>query len=64
MSDKKNMEQLTSVDRAILNRIQSDFPITSQPFKTIAEELGLDEQDVLSRIHQIESAGDHPANPR
>lgn len=57
MSDKKNMEQLTSVDRAILNRIQSDFPITSQPFKTIAEELGLDEQDVLSRIDRLKQLG-------
>jgi len=57
MSDANNMEILDSADRAILNRIQSDFPITSQPFRTIAEELGLDEEDVLSRIDRLKQVG-------
>jgi len=57
MSEEKNMEQLDSVDRAVLNRIQSDFPITSQPFKTIAEELGFDEDDVLARIVRLKQLG-------
>jgi len=57
MSNEKNMELLDSDDRAVLNRIQSDFPITSQPFKTIAEELGLDEKDVLSRIDRLKQLG-------
>ncbi|CAB5134152.1 Siroheme decarboxylase AhbA, alternate heme biosynthesis pathway [Olavius algarvensis associated proteobacterium Delta 3] len=57
MSNEKNMELLDSDDRAVLNRIQSDFPITSQPFKTIAEELGLDEKDVLSRTDRLKQLG-------
>jgi len=57
MSEEKNMESLDSVDRVVLNRIQSDFPITAQPFKTIAEELGLDEDDVLSRIVRLKELG-------
>jgi len=51
------MEPLDAADRSILNRIQSDFPITSQPFKTIAEELGLNEDDVLSRIRRLKQVG-------
>jgi DNA-binding Lrp family transcriptional regulator len=44
-------------DRAILNRIQSDFPITSRPYRTIAVELGLSETDVLKRISRLKDGG-------
>ena len=57
MSEEKHVAQLDAIDRSILNRIQSDFPITSHPFKTIADELGLDEADVLSRIVRLKQIG-------
>ncbi|RUA03433.1 MAG: Lrp/AsnC family transcriptional regulator, partial [Deltaproteobacteria bacterium] len=41
------MNDLNRDERAIVNRIQSDFPITSRPFATIAEELGLSEKRVI-----------------
>ncbi|MCF8067083.1 MAG: AsnC family transcriptional regulator [Desulfobacterales bacterium] len=44
---------MDDIDRSILNRIQSDFPITSRPFLSIAEELGLDEADVIKRVSQL-----------
>ena len=47
------MEHLDETDRRILNRIQSRFPITSRPFETIAEDLGLTEDDVLQRIIRL-----------
>ena len=49
--------QLDDTDRLILNRIQSNFPITSRPYLTIAQDLGLDEADVLQRVAALRQAG-------
>ena len=51
------MTTMDDTDRAILNRIQSDFPITSRPFLTIARELDLDEDDVIGRIDNLKKSG-------
>ena len=51
------MPNIDDTDKSILNRIQSDFPITSQPYHAIAEELGLTEKDVLTRIMRLKNAG-------
>jgi DNA-binding Lrp family transcriptional regulator len=48
---------LDSTDSSILNRIQSDFPITSRPFMAVAEELGVTEQEVLERIRRLKKRG-------
>jgi DNA-binding Lrp family transcriptional regulator len=49
--------KIDETDKSILNRIQSDFPITSKPYHTIADELGLDAEDVLARIKQLKKDG-------
>jgi len=51
------MEQLDATDKTILNRIQSDFPITRNPYGTIADELGLTEEDVLNRLAALKDRG-------
>ena len=51
------MPKIDDTDKSILNRIQSDFPITSQPYRTIADELGLTEEDVLARVRQLKKTG-------
>ncbi len=51
------MEHLDAADKLILNRIQSDFPITKNPFKTIATELDLTETDVLRRLTDLKEKG-------
>ena len=48
---------MDGIDRAILNRIQSDFPITSRPYLTIAEDLGLSEDTVLTRLAGLKNSG-------
>ena len=48
---------IDETDRAILNRIQSDFPITSRPYRTIARELDLSENDVLKRVLRLKESG-------
>lgn len=45
------------IDRTILNRIQSDFPIDSNPYGVIASELGLEENDVIERTRALKKAG-------
>ena len=51
------MPNIDDIDKSIINRIQSDFPITSRPYRTIAEELGLAEKDVLTRIRRLKKVG-------
>ncbi|MEE8400475.1 MAG: AsnC family transcriptional regulator [Desulfobacterales bacterium] len=48
---------MDDTDRAILNRIQSDFPITSRPYREIAEDLNLAEADVLTRVARLKDSG-------
>jgi siroheme decarboxylase len=48
---------LDDADRAILNRIQSDFPITARPYLAIAEEIGLGEREVVDRVLRLKEAG-------
>lgn len=51
------MPQIDEIDRAILNRIQSDFPITTRPFLSIAEDLNLSEENVIKRLKQLKKKG-------
>ena len=47
------MPLIDDINRAILNLIQSDFPLTPRPYLTIAEDLGLSEDDVLNRLKRL-----------
>lgn len=48
---------MDAVDKKIINRIQDLFPIEQRPFRIIAQELGLEETDVISRIKQLKEKG-------
>ena len=49
--------KLDTIDKAIINRIQSDFPIEPRPYETIARELGLTEDQVLQRVQALRTEG-------
>ena len=51
------MTTMDDVDRAILNRIQSRFPISPRPYQAIAEELSLIEADVIQRVRRLKAEG-------
>lgn len=51
------MASFTDTERRLLNRIQSDFPLTSRPFQTIAAELGLSEQEILQHLQDLRRSG-------
>lgn len=48
---------MDKVDKEILNRIQSDFPISPTPYAVIADEMGLTEPAVLQRVSNLKSRG-------
>ncbi|MCP4746548.1 MAG: Lrp/AsnC family transcriptional regulator [Desulfobacteraceae bacterium] len=49
--------KLNDIDKAILNRIQSDFPIDSNPFGAIADELGYSEEQILEHTLRLRQSG-------
>ena len=51
------MPPLDDTDRKILNRIQSDFPITPRPYLSIAKDRGGTEKQVGSRIIRVKKNG-------
>lgn len=51
------MPSLDTTDKKILNRIQSNFPITHSPYRAIAEHLNLEETDVINRVARMRSQG-------
>jgi DNA-binding Lrp family transcriptional regulator len=51
------MPPIDDMDRAILNLIQSDFPITPRPYLAIAQRLGFSENDVIKRLDRLKKQG-------
>jgi DNA-binding Lrp family transcriptional regulator len=51
------MPPLDDTDRKILNRIQSDFPIDRHPYRLLAAELELEEEEILRRVAHLKDAG-------
>lgn len=44
---------LDQIDRRILNRLQEGFPISPRPFQDVAQELELEEADLIDRLEQM-----------
>lgn len=49
--------KMDDLDKTILNRIQTRFPLTSRPFESIAHELGTTEKEVLARVSRLKEIG-------
>jgi DNA-binding Lrp family transcriptional regulator len=48
---------MDSTDRAIINEIQSDFPIVSRPYNHLGQRLGISEDEVLDRVSKLKAQG-------
>ena len=44
---------LDRIDRAIINGLQGGFPVCTRPFAAAAENLGLEEDDLIRRIDRL-----------
>ena len=51
------MQQTDDTDKKILNRIQSDFPMTTRPYLAVSKDLNLTEEEVIHRILQLKKKG-------
>ena len=41
---------MNEVDRNIINQMQEDFPVCSEPFAVLAEQLNIEENELLQRV--------------
>lgn len=48
---------LDVLDRRLVNHLQGGFPLASRPFAAVAEDLGLDEAEVISRVQGLLERG-------
>ena len=48
---------MDDVDRALLNEIQSDFPITSRPYHELGKRFDISEAEVLERLKGLKAEG-------
>jgi siroheme decarboxylase len=44
---------MDSIDRTLLNKLQREFPLVLNPYAALAKDLGITEQEVLSRIKAL-----------
>lgn len=48
---------MDDIDKAILNEIQSDFPVTSRPYRELGKGIDLSEHEVIERIKGLKDEG-------
>lgn len=49
--------KIDSLDALILQKLQSDFPVQQNPFAILGQDLGLSEQEVLTRVQNLKTKG-------
>jgi DNA-binding Lrp family transcriptional regulator len=54
---KSEVFSLDALDRAIINRLQSQLPLHSRPFAEIGAELGACENEIVARTSRLLEAG-------
>jgi DNA-binding Lrp family transcriptional regulator len=54
---KSNQPELDSLDKAILNEIQSHFPIATRPYAEVGSRVGAPEDEVIRRVQAMMDRG-------
>ncbi len=44
---------LDEIDKRLINALQGDFPLVAEPYREVAEALGLDESELLRRLDSL-----------
>jgi len=52
-----NRDKMDSLDKDILNEIQSDFPLAPRPYEELGKRVGLSEEEVLERVRRLKATG-------
>lgn len=48
---------LDSLDKCIIKKLQEDIPIVEEPYKVLAKELGIEEDELITRIKGYHESG-------
>ncbi|MFP3871101.1 MAG: AsnC family transcriptional regulator [Syntrophobacteria bacterium] len=51
--ENENGPVLDEMDRAIINEIQSNFPIETRPYLVLAQKFGCSEEEVMRRVQDL-----------
>ncbi len=46
--------KLDTIDRKLLNLVQTQFPIVKEPYKQLAQQLNITEEEVLKRLESLQ----------
>jgi DNA-binding Lrp family transcriptional regulator len=57
MLDGRRAVTLDDLDRALINALQGEFPISEQPYAEAGAALGMSEDEVLSRLQRLRETG-------
>ncbi len=49
--------EMDDSDKRILNVIQEEFPVAPRPFAEIGKLLGMEEKEVIERVHRLKAQG-------
>lgn len=48
---------MTQLDKQIINHLGKNLPLCSQPFKRMAQEIGIEEETLLNKIREYQARG-------
>jgi len=48
---------MDAIDRKILNMIQKEFPLETEPYRIMGDRIGLTEDDVFERVMRLKESG-------
>ncbi|MFA5384670.1 MAG: AsnC family transcriptional regulator [Eubacteriales bacterium] len=51
------MTMLDETDRQLLNIVQNRLPVVAEPYRTLAEELNVTEEEIIKRLGRLKDAG-------
>lgn len=57
MDNSSGLASLDAVDRVLINQLQDGFPLSARPFQDVANQLDLQESDVMLRIQRLLDEG-------
>lgn len=47
------LEEISELDKRIVRALQGDFPLVAEPYKTLAEQVGVSEETFLARVQAM-----------